>query len=279
LDRAQELKVEEDAPIPSSQQFYGNDGPDYSPGTPEPGDLPPIPMRPPTRTPLRQWARDARGATPFVGTPGFGPGMLGQGMPQVGMVGFAPQGNIDGSNGMPHPGEIIQVGMTAPFCGPCIPGKGGDMRTPLGLPGNDGNPPQFIPMFGNAPMGLNGEPVYCMPALDLSTDTEERWECCWEWVRNGYCPRGDTCRWEHPPLNPSLDFENGLHMQQIWPEGEAPPNMVLVPAGLPGGDFTSIPGAMPMPSLAMPMVPMEMVSGEPPPADPDEMPDTPRSGM
>ncbi|CAE8697476.1 unnamed protein product, partial [Polarella glacialis] len=26
----------------------------------------------------------------------------------------------------------------------------------------------------------------------------DRWESCWEWVQYGYCPRLDTCRWEHP---------------------------------------------------------------------------------
>jgi len=29
---------------------------------------------------------------------------------------------------------------------------------------------------------------------------KENWEACWDWAKKGWCPRGNACEWEHPPL-------------------------------------------------------------------------------
>jgi len=61
------------------------------------------------------------------------------------------------------------------------------------------------------------------------TDTNsDRWEACWEWVRTGWCPRGETCRWEHPPLQ-ALGYSSGF---QFWGSDEGAPQ-----SGGGPGDF------------------------------------------
>jgi len=47
--------------------------------------------------------------------------------------------------------------------------------------------PQFMSMEGQT-LGVDLPPA----------DSEDRWQSCWEWVNTGWCPRGETCRWEHP---------------------------------------------------------------------------------
>jgi len=80
---------------------------------------------------------------------------------------------------------------------------------------NEGGPAQmaFMDASGASP-GMLGEPDYMslgpggptgpMEVLLPPTNMQfqDRWECCWEWVQSGWCPRGLTCRWEHPQLTP-----------------------------------------------------------------------------
>jgi len=51
-----------------------------------------------------------------------------------------------------------------------------------------------------------------------------RWEVCWEWCQTGWCPRGITCRWEHPPLGPvdgnGFEFVNANTGYKFWLEDE-----------------------------------------------------------
>lgn len=65
------------------------------------------------------------------------------------------------------------------------------MMMPVGgLPDGSMEGGEFDPsMMEGVPMMMPVE----MPA-------EETWDTCWEWVRTGWCPRGATCRWDHPPL-------------------------------------------------------------------------------
>jgi len=35
---------------------------------------------------------------------------------------------------------------------------------------------------------------------------EEGWNLCWEWVKTGWCPRGMSCRWDHPAMGAVAAF-------------------------------------------------------------------------
>jgi hypothetical protein len=58
--------------------------------------------------------------------------------------------------------------------------------------------------FGVGPSLGPGGPTGPMEVLipPANGQFQDRWECCWEWVTSGWCPRGLTCRWEHPQLTP-----------------------------------------------------------------------------
>merc|ERR1719162_2103100 len=63
-------------------------------------------------------------------------------------------------------------------------------------------------------------------------EIDDKWEACWEWVKTGWCPRGLTCRWEHPPLGPQGFAADGLQKQQIWTGEEGtcqPAGMGMMP--------------------------------------------------
>lgn len=93
---------------------------------------------------------------------------------------------------------------------------------------------------------------------------EESWDACWEWLQNGYCPRGETCRWDHP----ALQFPDGS--LAVWPghqpEMQTEQVFVMIPAenfscqgcqGAPGswtGPFAGdqMVGAMACDAVAMP---------------------------
>lgn len=60
---------------------------------------------------------------------------------------------------------------------------------------------------------------------------EEGWNLCWEWVKTGWCPRGMSCRWDHPAMGAVAAFgfwgeegEDGRMLGASWGEpalGEA----------------------------------------------------------
>lgn len=192
---------------------------------------------------------------------------------------------LEPMDGMPPQPNGQQATMIGPFCVPVSPGGKGD-GSPSGPPGQHGEQGdvpqgQFLPVFTGAPFpGPEGQPLPdghpmllggpgMAPLALPPRDDQDRWESCWEWVKTGWCPRGITCRWEHPPLAPQA-FGGGMDMQQFWTgEGEIPPGAVLVP--MPGGpDFGPSPefgpGAGgpdfgPGPGVAMPPggMPMQMV--------------------
>jgi len=60
--------------------------------------------------------------------------------------------------------------------------------------------------------------IHDMPMA--SEEFQDRWECCWEWVQYGYCPRGDTCRWEHPPRVVGAPVDYGTGQQIFWAGGD-----------------------------------------------------------
>lgn len=55
-------------------------------------------------------------------------------------------------------------------------------------------------------------------ALPQEGLNDDRWESCWEWVKTGWCPRGMTCRWEHPPIAPLGFPPSAFH---FWAPEEA----------------------------------------------------------
>eukprot|EP00429_Kryptoperidinium_foliaceum_P071456 CAMPEP_0176073800 /NCGR_PEP_ID=MMETSP0120_2-20121206/36876_1 /TAXON_ID=160619 /ORGANISM="Kryptoperidinium foliaceum, Strain CCMP 1326" /LENGTH=268 /DNA_ID=CAMNT_0017407485 /DNA_START=1 /DNA_END=806 /DNA_ORIENTATION=- len=53
--------------------------------------------------------------------------------------------------------------------------------------------------------------VECQPG-EGGAQGEGHWNMCWEWANTGWCPRGLSCRWEHPPL--------GVAAFGFWGEGD-----------------------------------------------------------
>mmetsp|Transcript_78809 Transcript_78809/g.149788 ORF Transcript_78809/g.149788 Transcript_78809/m.149788 type:complete len:1113 (-) Transcript_78809:129-3467(-) len=202
------------------------------------------------RTSLRQWAMQAsRSAAPFVAGQHSGKGKQND-MQDMWME---PMDNL----------PYAQVCSPGPIC---IGGKG-EIRTPLVAPGpgfmeighkdfeEGGMPlpfghmmsfkgrepePEFDPTGPPQPAMFLGGPD--MASLELQmppSQAEERWESCWEWVRTGWCPRGITCRWEHPALGP-VAFGGGAQFMGFEDEGALPPGVVLAPPGAmmgPAGTF------------------------------------------
>eukprot|EP00931_Biecheleriopsis_adriatica_P114495 TRINITY_DN9024_c0_g1_i1.p1 TRINITY_DN9024_c0_g1~~TRINITY_DN9024_c0_g1_i1.p1 ORF type:complete len:915 (-),score=264.56 TRINITY_DN9024_c0_g1_i1:43-2766(-) len=101
--------------------------------------------------------------------------------------------------------------------------------------GGEEGPYQLVPqdMSQMHPMAVMGMPMMG----DMAPPSEERWEVCWEWANRGYCPRGQTCRWEHPePIcddgyGNSFAFWHGEDVEQSRHEFL----VAMVPAG--PGDF------------------------------------------
>lgn len=153
----------------------------------------------------------------------------------------------EGDGGSPEPWDLPKVPV-APAMGQ--PSAGSVTRTPLRAPSREGS---FRPGVGGGETQLssgaeiftpasmaNAEVPFAMqmPQMalvggvgDMMNDVpEETWDACWEWVQNGYCPRGETCRWDHP----ALQFPDGS--VALWP-GSSETNIqpteqvfVMVPA-------------------------------------------------
>jgi len=93
--------------------------------------------------------------------------------------------------------------------GMMVEGKGrpadGNFMDASGMSGGPLSDPDFSgPGFGSGPCLGPGAPTGPMEVLlpPANMQVQDRWECCWEWVQSGWCPRGLTCRWEHPQLTP-----------------------------------------------------------------------------
>mmetsp|Transcript_29019 Transcript_29019/g.86118 ORF Transcript_29019/g.86118 Transcript_29019/m.86118 type:complete len:277 (-) Transcript_29019:13-843(-) len=80
-------------------------------------------------------------------------------------------------------------------------------RHPAGAPPEDGDPddPKDPAYWSNFMLGPDGQPL---PLVEES-EKQGRWDSCWEWVQYGWCPRGVTCKWEHPPSQ-RVDFASSL---------------------------------------------------------------------
>jgi len=151
----------------------------------------------------------------------------------------------EGDGGSPEPWDLPKVPV-APAMGQ--PSAGSVTRTPLRAP-REGS---FRPGLGGETQLSSGAEIFTpasmanaevpfamqMPQMalvdgvgDMMNDVpEETWDACWEWVQNGYCPRGETCRWDHP----ALQFPDGS--VALWP-GSSETNIqpteqvfVMVPA-------------------------------------------------
>eukprot|EP00929_Paragymnodinium_shiwhaense_P089043 TRINITY_DN49306_c0_g1_i1.p1 TRINITY_DN49306_c0_g1~~TRINITY_DN49306_c0_g1_i1.p1 ORF type:complete len:829 (+),score=323.97 TRINITY_DN49306_c0_g1_i1:249-2735(+) len=46
---------------------------------------------------------------------------------------------------------------------------------------------------------LGATPLVLGEQAAVAAAVPEHWNCCWEWVNQGWCPRGISCRWQHPP--------------------------------------------------------------------------------
>lgn len=199
------------------------------------------------RTPLRAPPRDKEQWTPSGGSACFGKGVPLQWTPSAmqGPQGFGgpeagPPFDGMGGPGPPPPEQaFVPIGVYGGFPGdmpPQDPQDGGIVIeggfNPMGQPPpfpapvggcqgeQDGgfNPagPGMIPGPGmeGAMMQLSPEGVPMELVLPPDVGMQDRWECCWEWVQTGWCPRGLTCRWEHPPLQPMQPMGYAIFDQQ-----------------------------------------------------------------
>jgi len=84
------------------------------------------------------------------------------------------------------------------------PADGGFMDASGASAGLHNDPDFSGASFGLGPSLGPGGPTGPMEVLlpPANVQFQDRWECCWEWVQSGWCPRGLTCRWEHPQLTP-----------------------------------------------------------------------------
>jgi len=48
------------------------------------------------------------------------------------------------------------------------------------------------------------EEVQMLPTMQCMPANEELWDICWDWQKKGRCPRGSSCEWYHPELEPSF---------------------------------------------------------------------------
>ncbi|CAK0856497.1 unnamed protein product, partial [Prorocentrum cordatum] len=124
--------------------------------------------------------------------------------------------------------------------------------------GPRGAAPAAVPRSGPRPE-RHGPPAHGAAAAadGRPASRGDRWETCWEYVQTGCCPRGPTCRWEHPPLGP-MAFAQGI---QFFPgemkEAAGPPPF------LPGN-------VSPLPLGAGPPLQFQPCGAGPPPAGPGQ---------
>jgi len=176
--------------------------------------LTPQPMPPQRhvgRTPLRAPRRDKESFTPS----GFGAASLQQLHPcRLGPGAMQPENPMAVHGGWSSEPTYNQVMQDQQFQGNGftqvdeMPMLGGDVMQ---------NPMSFGSSF----------PAQQSLVLQVGLQTEsqtqdDRWEACWEWMNTGWCPRGDTCRWEHPDLGslvpaPCTDLQNF----QQWPDDQS----------------------------------------------------------
>lgn len=96
-----------------------------------------------------------------------------------------------------------------------------------------------------------------MPPMPPMQVREETWEVCWDWERNGYCPRAGNCRWA--PCNgqgmgmpspwvagdgvyPSYDDYCTPCPEGGWPEGDPEGGWTAAEGEVPEGDWPAAEG-------------------------------------
>eukprot|EP00927_Polykrikos_kofoidii_P058111 TRINITY_DN5244_c0_g1_i2.p1 TRINITY_DN5244_c0_g1~~TRINITY_DN5244_c0_g1_i2.p1 ORF type:complete len:1081 (-),score=289.11 TRINITY_DN5244_c0_g1_i2:385-3531(-) len=81
-----------------------------------------------------------------------------------------------------------------------------------------------------------------IPVNLVNEQDDAGYNSCWEWMQTGWCPRGITCRWEHPILMP-------MGGMPLWTGGEGnEEQMQMLPCGGCGGyGMMSENNLMPMP--------------------------------
>jgi len=98
----------------------------------------------------------------------------------------------------------------------------------MGVPGGWSEPGQFQPIqdgqfpgqaFGNPDEMQFGLGVDLQSGLQQEAQAKDKWEACWEWMNKGWCPRGDSCRWEHPAF-PNHE-QQGQNLS-YWPPEQMP---------------------------------------------------------
>jgi len=110
------------------------------------------------------------------------------------------QNHVNGGDTMEGGGHSMAFGVSMGGCEPFQPGR---------FDGQDAG------LWDASGVGMQ---VGILQAEGPTSDSQDRWESCWEWVRTGWCPRGETCRWEHPPPMQGIGFDSTL---QFWSPDEA----------------------------------------------------------
>lgn len=154
------------------------------------------------------------------------------------------------------PGQDRNFRTTPPPEEPANRGKGRGKR-------EDGPPIGEVSFVSGASEFPEAPPQVLAPvevAIGQEVELKEKWHLCWEWIQGGWCPRGATCRWEHPPLLPA-----GYNsMMTYWTEDGSQVEMSGAPPG-PGHMnqmmSSQMPNAMGGPVGEQMGAPMGMMNG------------------